>query len=204
MKVQHHAPPQRGEELRRVMGHYPTGVVAVTALREGRPVGLVIGSFFSVSLQPPLIGFGVARSSTSWPLIHTATAGGIPGTLNDTFGVNILAADQAPVSAALSVSGHDKFTHLDWYPSDGGSPVIRGALAHLECRLEVVHNAGDHLLVLARVLDLRHLRAARPLVFYRRGYWTLDRQSVLPPTGPASAARHPSRAVGLGEPAPRS
>lgn len=156
--------PATTDDFRLLLGHFPTGVVAVTAIHATRPVGLVVGSFFSISLRPPLIGFGINNTSTSWPLISAGR----------TFCVNVLAADQDRVSRALAATGPDKFADLSWHASEAGSPVIDGSLAYLDCDLHASHNAGDHLLVIGLVRRFRHLRSAAPLVFFRRGYWSLS------------------------------
>ncbi|GIG90644.1 flavin reductase family protein [Plantactinospora endophytica] len=160
----HDEGPATTDDFRLLLGHIPTGVVAVTATRDNRPVGLVVGSFFSISLRPPLIGFGVNNTSSSWPLISAG----------HTFCVNVLAADQDDVSRALATAGPDKFANLRWHTSEAGSPVIDGALAYLDCDLHTSHNAGDHQLIIGLVHCFHHLRSAAPLVFYRREYWSLS------------------------------
>ncbi|WP_117208628.1 flavin reductase family protein [Allorhizocola rhizosphaerae] len=154
--------------FRDLLAHFPTGVVAITALSAGQPVGLAAGSFFSVSLEPPLIGFGVAHTSTSWP--HIAAA---PG-----FAVSILAADQAHISKILATPGPAKFSNVDWRLSPGGSPIISGAVAYLDCAHHGSHPAGDHELIIGRVLRYDTLQGGAPLVFHRRDYWSTGEQPV--------------------------
>lgn len=151
--------PQR---FRRVLGQFPTGVTVVAASADGRPVGLAIGSFFSISLDPPLVGFCVATTSGTWPLIEAAGA----------FGVSVLAEDQHETSNQFAGRSEDKFAGVHWDPSPvTGSPVIRGAVAHLDCRLEAVHPGGDHVIVVGRVLELDVVRDdIGALVFFRGGY----------------------------------
>ena len=148
--------------FRRVLGQFPTGVTVVAADADGRPVGLAIGSFFSISLDPPLVGFCVATTSGTWPLIEAAGA----------FGVSVLAEDQRDTSNTFAGRAEDKFADVHWDPSPvTGSPVIRGALAHLDCRLEAVHPGGDHVIVVGRVLELDVVRDdIGALVFFRGGY----------------------------------
>ncbi len=157
--------------LRDLLAHFPTGVVAITAMADGTPVGLTAGSFFSLSLQPPLVGFGIAHTSTTWPRIAAASR----------FAISILAADQAHVSARLATSHPAKFGGVAWHPSPGGSPVISGAVAYLDCLHHASHPAGDHDLVVALVQHHAALRAAAPLVFHRRGYWSTSEAPVVPP-----------------------
>ncbi|MEO3856474.1 flavin reductase family protein [Acrocarpospora sp. B8E8] len=94
------------QRFRAVLGHVPTGVVVITGTDDaGAPHGFACGSFFSVSLEPPLVGFCVAKTSTSWPRI----AGGAR------FCVNVLAEDQQDVSSRFAASGGDKFGGLRWH-----------------------------------------------------------------------------------------
>ena len=106
------------KEYRRVMGQFPTGVTVVAAESEGRPVGLAIGSFFSISIDPPLVGFCVGNSSYSWPLIEAAGC----------FGISVLAEDQHETSNQFAGKAEDKFAGIHWDPSAVTcSPMIRGA-----------------------------------------------------------------------------
>jgi 3-hydroxy-9,10-secoandrosta-1,3,5(10)-triene-9,17-dione monooxygenase reductase component len=148
--------------FRKVMGHYPTGVTVVAALDGDRPVGLAIGSFFSVSLEPPLVGFCVARTSGSWPRIESAGV----------FGISVLAEDQHETSGRFASRVEDKFEGERWEPSEvTGSPVIAGALAHIDCSLHSVLDGGDHVIVLGLVRSLEVQRDdVGPLLFFRGGY----------------------------------
>ena len=107
--------------FRRVLGHFPTGVAVVTGIDEaGKPVGMAVGSFSSVSLDPPLVAFMPDRRSTSWPRLRPSGA----------FCVNILGAEQESVCRAFAQRGGDKFADLSWRPAWGRSrprtPVIYG------------------------------------------------------------------------------
>ncbi len=148
--------------FRRVMGHYPTGVTIVASIKDDRPVGLAIGSFFSVSLDPPLVGFCVARSSTSWPKIEETGK----------FGITVLAEDQQETSGKFSSKVEDKFEGENWVPAPvTGSPLIVGGLEHIDCETHSVLDAGDHVIVLGRVkfMDV-HRSDIGPLLFFRGGY----------------------------------
>lgn len=146
--------------FRQVLGHFPTGVSVVTAIDDGQPVGMAIGSFFSVSLDPPLVGFCAGRGSSTWPRLRSA----------GTFCVNILADDQEEVSRVFASKDDDKFAGMGWDRSPLGSPRIGGALAWIDCRLEAVHESGDHDIVVGAVHELEVAREADPLVFFRGGY----------------------------------
>lgn len=146
--------------FRTILGHYPTGVCAVTAISAGMPVGMIVGSFTSVSLTPPLVAFFPARSSTSWPLIQESGR----------FCVNVLAHDQDDICKTLSIRGKDKFQNINFRQSTNGQPILTGVVAWIDCTLDAVHEAGDHLIAVGRVegLDLEH--SGQPLLFLRGGY----------------------------------
>ncbi len=147
--------------FRRILSQYPTGVCVITATDAvGAPVGVAVGSFTSVSMDPPLIGFLPSTTSTSWPKIEAVRR----------FCVNVLSATQESVCRAFALSGGDKFADLAWRPSPGGSPVLEGAVAWIDCVLETVHPAGDHFIVLGRVVDLDLQGASLPLLFFQGGY----------------------------------
>lgn len=147
--------------FRQVLGHFPTGVTVVTAHpADGDPVGLAIGSFCSVSLEPPLVLFCAGNTSTTWPRIRDA----------GNFCVNVLAEDQEDVCRAFAGRGTDRFAGLGWKPSHYGAPRIDGCLASIDCHVDTVHPGGDHDIVIGRVLDLAVHREGGPLVFYRGGY----------------------------------
>ncbi|MCR2799301.1 flavin reductase family protein [Microbacterium sp. zg-Y818] len=147
--------------FRQVLGQYPTGVTAVTArTAEGKPVGMAVGSFTSVSMDPPIVGFLPTKTSSSWPQIEAA----------GTFCVNVLTSEQENVCRAMSARGDDKFAGLPWTEGVTGAPALDGALAWIECTVRDVLDAGDHYIVLGDVVDLRMGTPALPLVFFRGGY----------------------------------
>jgi flavin reductase (DIM6/NTAB) family NADH-FMN oxidoreductase RutF len=147
-------------KFRQVLGHFPTGVVVVTAVEGGQPAGVAIGSFTSVSLDPPLIGFFPGQSSSSWPRIESAGV----------FCVNILSEEQEDVSRVFASRGVDKFASIGWKPGRTGAPIISGALGWIECSIEKVEPVGDHWFVLGRVIDLEVAHEGKPLIFFRGGY----------------------------------
>jgi 3-hydroxy-9,10-secoandrosta-1,3,5(10)-triene-9,17-dione monooxygenase reductase component len=154
------APTVESGELRRVMSHVPTGVSVIAAMTVDGPAGLTVGSFVSASLDPPLVGFLVARTSTSWPRVAAA----------DTLCVSVLGEEDHHVCRRLAVSGGDKFAGLELRQAPSGAPLVDGALAWFDCRLEARHEAGDHWFVLARVLDLGVRTDGRPLIFCHGTY----------------------------------
>jgi flavin reductase (DIM6/NTAB) family NADH-FMN oxidoreductase RutF len=147
--------------LRRAFGNFPTGVTVVTAAPDGVPVGMTVGSFFSVSLDPPLVGLCADKSSSSWPRIAPANC----------FAVNFLAADQAGVSSRFASRDDDKFVDVDWRPAEHtGSPLLDRCIGWVDCVTEQTVESGDHWIVIGRVVGIEIEREADPLVFFRGGY----------------------------------
>jgi flavin reductase (DIM6/NTAB) family NADH-FMN oxidoreductase RutF len=147
--------------FRETLGHYPTGVAVVTAIApDGNPVGMVVGTFSSVSMDPPLIAFYPMSSSRSFAQLRTATA----------FCINVLASDQEAFCRRFATSGESKFDGVEWRPAPLGSPILDGAVSWVECTFEDVREAGDHFIVLGRVEDLAVERSTLPLLFFQGGY----------------------------------
>ncbi|MCC6828200.1 MAG: flavin reductase family protein [Novosphingobium sp.] len=147
--------------FRQVLGSYPTGVCAITALdAEGRPAGMVVGTFTSVSLDPPLVGFLPDKRSSSWPQIEAAGR----------FCVNVLGSDQQDVCRQIAAKGADKFASIDYAISEHNLPVIAGALARIECTIHSVSEAGDPWFVLGNVLGMETARDEDPMLFHRGRY----------------------------------
>ena len=147
--------------FREVLGQYPTGVCVVTAAEpDGGRAGFVVGSFTSVSLDPPLIAFFPDKSSSTWPRIERAGR----------FCVNILSAEQEQVCRQFASKGEDKFGALPVRASATGSPIIEGVVAWIDCEIEDVHEAGDHYAVYGRVRDLNVENGTLPLLFFQGGY----------------------------------
>jgi flavin reductase (DIM6/NTAB) family NADH-FMN oxidoreductase RutF len=157
------APAVSPAVLRDVLGHFATGVVVVTAQgSDGRPLGFTCQSFASLSLDPPLVSFAPARTSSTWPRIRDI----------GTFCVNVLAADHRELSVGFARSGPtlDKFAGVDWCPAPSGAPVLEGVSAWIDCTLWAEHDGGDHTIAVGRVLDLGADPSRLPLLFYRGGY----------------------------------
>jgi 3-hydroxy-9,10-secoandrosta-1,3,5(10)-triene-9,17-dione monooxygenase reductase component len=153
--------------FRDVLGRFASGVTVVTGISNDEPVGMTCQSFSSVSLEPPLVLFIPAKTSRAWPQIQRSGK----------FCVNFLAADQAELSNTMASRGIDKFADVKWTPSPTtGAPLLEGAVAHVDCSIHVVHEAGDHYVVIGRVLDLVADGDAPtdPLLFYRGEYRTTD------------------------------
>ena len=147
-------------KYRQVLGHFPTGVTVITSMSEGKPVGMAIGSFASLSLDPPQVLFCAGKTSSSWPKVEA----------NGSFCVNILADDQEAVSRVFASKAEDKFAEIGWKHSGNNTPVIDGVLAYIDCSVENVIESGDHFIVVGAVSDLDVRHEGGPLIFFRGGY----------------------------------
>ncbi|MFJ3976164.1 flavin reductase family protein [Streptomyces sp. NPDC090021] len=148
-------------EFRAVLGHFASGVTVITAPpgedADG-PSGFACQSFASLSLDPPLVTFMVARTSTTWPRIARAGV----------FCVNILGAEQGDLCRSFAVSGADKFAGVTHTPAPvTGSPQLDAVPAWIDCRIHAVHTGGDHLIVVGRVVAMGAAGEGDPLLFHR-------------------------------------
>jgi 3-hydroxy-9,10-secoandrosta-1,3,5(10)-triene-9,17-dione monooxygenase reductase component len=132
------------------------------------PAGLTCQSFFSLSLDPPLVALAPGKSSKSWPKV----AG------NGRLCANVLSEEQEALARSFADSGADKFSGVGWSAGAGGAPRLHGSLAWVDCDIEEVHEEGDHYLVVARVTEMEtaagHPGSGRPLIFYRGGFGSFE------------------------------
>ncbi|MGW1023906.1 flavin reductase [Streptomyces sp. NPDC002577] len=161
--------------FRETLGHYPTGVAVVTGIDEDhQPVGMVVGSFTSVSLDPPLVAFLPAKGSGSFARLRTA----------NTFCVNVLASDQEPICRRFASRIPDKFDGVEWQAASQGAPILKGAVSWIECEFDNILEGGDHYIVLGRVIDMAVARPALPLLFFQGGYGRFSPPSLVAPSDP--------------------
>ena len=147
--------------LRDALGCFATGVTVVTTRDQtGQPVGLTANSFSSVSLDPPLILFCLARSSTNVDRFRQAKH----------FAINVLHIGQQPTSGVFARSQADRFQDVAWETWDTGAPILSGALASFECGTEQIVEAGDHLVIIGRVRRARFEPRRDPLLYFRGKY----------------------------------
>lgn len=147
---------------RRAAGSFPSGVTVLTVRLPEGVGGMTIASFASVAMDPILVAVMVSDQSGFIPRIERAGA----------FAVNILAEDQSEVSVRFADDSREVITPDFPIPArngDTGAPLIEGALAHLECRLETIHRAGDHGIVVGRVVGAEG-HEGRPLAYWRGAY----------------------------------
>jgi 3-hydroxy-9,10-secoandrosta-1,3,5(10)-triene-9,17-dione monooxygenase reductase component len=146
--------------MREVLGHFVSGIVVVTARGQDGPIGFTCQSFASLSLDPPLVTFAPARSSSTWPRIREVGA----------FCVNVLAADHQELSAGFARSGVDKFAGVPWRAAPSGAPILDGVSAWIDCALWNEYDGGDHTIAIGSVNDLGADPARLPLLYYRGRY----------------------------------
>lgn len=160
------------QAFRTTMSTWASGVAVVTSSDGAVPVGLTVSAFTSLSLTPPLILICIdCRSNTLATILRAQV-----------FAVNILAEDQAALSdcfAARHIS--DKFAAVAWQTAITGAPILDGAVAWLDCELFAIHDGGDHLIIVGRVLatEARLEQAHSPLLYYRRAYRQLEQDAVI-------------------------
>ncbi len=147
-------------ELRRVMGHFATGVTVITTLnKDGKINGLTANAFSSVSLDPPLCLISVDKKAESYSSFEESRV----------FTVNILASDQEALSRKFAVSGGNKFEGVAYRIGANGAPILDGALAYIECKLYAAYDGGDHTIYLGEVQQTE-ITESKPLLFFRGGY----------------------------------
>lgn len=149
--------------LRDAFGVFPSGVVAVAAEVDGTAVGLAASSFTSVSLDPPLVSFSIARTSKTWPDLRRASH----------LGVTILAEHHGQVCRQLAGPVSTRFDGLEVTTSEGGAVTLDEGVAQFDCTLYREVDAGDHLIVLLELHAVAHSEAGQPLVFHRSGFGRL-------------------------------
>src|SRR4051794_10046928 len=152
----HDVPVPDPRSFRDAVGRFATGVAFVTAAPDGEPAGLIVSSFTSVSLEPPLVSFCPSRRSLTWSRMRRAAH----------FGVNVLARHHEGFATRATPAGADRFAGLGWQRGQSGAPLVGDALASLECEIVAEHPAGDHWIVLAAVRHVRVAAIGEPLLFF--------------------------------------
>lgn len=148
--------------FRDTLGHYASGITIIAGMEQNQPVGFTCQSFYSVSTEPPLVSFSVMTTSTTYPRIRELGR----------FSVNVLAHDQDTVSNQFARSGTDKWAGIDWDRTAHGNPVIRDTLMWLDCEIWAEHEAGDHLVIIGRVLEMspEEWHRDEPLLYFKGRY----------------------------------
>jgi flavin reductase (DIM6/NTAB) family NADH-FMN oxidoreductase RutF len=152
--------PIEKNELRRVMGHFATGVTVITTFsKEGKLHGLTANAVSSLSLVPPLMLICVDKKADSYASFEESGV----------FTVNVLSDDQEDLSRRFAVSGGEKFEGVAYHRGGNGAPILNGSLAHLECKLTATYDGGDHTIYIGEIEEAQ-TREAKPLLFFRGGY----------------------------------
>lgn len=148
--------------FREALGHYASGITVITSHTDDEPIGFTCQSFYSVSMDPPLVSFSVMASSASYPKIRQAGR----------FLVNILTDEQVMISNQFARRGTDKWQGVQWQESPLGNPIIAGSLHWLDCEIYAEHIAGDHLIVIGEVKALNQRKRAdtQPLLYFKGQY----------------------------------
>lgn len=150
-------------EFRASLGMFATGVTIVTArTAEGDLVGLTANSFNSVSLEPPLVLWSLARAAGSLPAFSAGSH----------YAINILAADQKTLAERFARRGGDRWTNVAWREGAGGAPLLAGAAAHFECFNRSRYEEGDHVIFVGEVERCSHRASASPLLFHGGKFYT--------------------------------
>lgn len=144
-------------ELRRAFGHYPTGVTVITTTTpDGQRVGMTANSFSSLSLDPPLVLWSIARSSTNFEVFRNARH----------FAVHVLHSGQEQIARQFATKDCDRFAGVNCAPGRSGAPVLPDFHACFDCETHEVLDGGDHVIIVGRVVEC-HERPGDPLIFYR-------------------------------------
>jgi flavin reductase (DIM6/NTAB) family NADH-FMN oxidoreductase RutF len=148
--------------LRDTLGHFASGVTIISGVDSDGPVGFTCQSFYSVSMDPPLVSFSVMKTSTTYPRIRETGS----------FAVNVLSHHQHDVSSQFARKGSDKWAGVSWQPTAAGNPVIHDTLMWLDCEIWAEHEAGDHLIVIGLVKETSSAQWHRhePLLFFKGAY----------------------------------
>lgn len=153
------ANPAETDELRQSLGAFATGVVVVTCRGSEGPCGITANSFSSVSLQPPLILWNIAKVSNSLQAYVDA----------EYFAINVLSADQKALSTHFAQSDHTAFESIEFSETSEGVPILPQTLACFECRTRQVHDCGDHYIIVGEV-ERHRISQGKPLLFFRGQY----------------------------------
>lgn len=152
------------KELRNAFGKFMTGVTVVTTIDpSGAPIGFTANSFSSVSLDPPLLLVCPAKSLSSFDIFNNCSH----------FHVSVLADNQQTISNIFASSQEDRFSEVDWTPDHNGCPTIDNALASFSCSREQSIDAGDHIILLGKVVDYA-MTDGQGLGYGEGGYFSLD------------------------------
>lgn len=152
-------------EFRNALGTFATGITVITTSGDtSEPVGITANSFTSVSLEPPLILWCLDNDADSFDAFQN----------NTHFGVHVLHQGQEDISQRFATKNTDKFADINWIMSESGTPKLDDFAVYFECERENIHVAGDHIIIVGRVLSIEQKNTATPLLYYSGSYRTLS------------------------------
>ena len=149
--------------FRQALGAFPTGVAVITATADSDPVGITVNSFTSVSLEPPLVLWCLKKDSQRYRTFVEAAG----------YTISILGTEHESVSSRLAKQGEHKLSDMGLLPTELGPPALADALAIFECEAHAMHEGGDHMILVGKVLRFTRREAGAPLVFHRGRYGAL-------------------------------
>ena len=153
------------QDFRDALGCFATGITVITTYGDdGAPIGMTANSFNSVSLDPPLVLFSIAKSSERFSSFANC----------ERFAVNILKSSQEEYSVNFSKIGENGFDYFSYRDGDYGCPLLQESLAHFECERSACHDGGDHVIVVGHVKAMEHAPDGGALVYFRGRYEALD------------------------------
>lgn len=153
------------QELRRVMGHFATGVTVITTMdRSGNPFGLTANAFTSLSLDPPLVLVCIDKGVQCYPYFEESGL----------FAVNLLSENQEELSRRFATKGIEKFSGVKWHKGKQGVALLDGAIGHIECRIVNRYDGGDHTIYVGEVVRTS-ASGDRPLIFFKGKYRRLPK-----------------------------
>lgn len=151
------------QELRRVMGHFATGVAVITTVdRAGTPFGLTANAFTSLSLDPPLVLVCIDKGVQCYPHFEESKI----------FAVNMLSEDQEELSRRFATKGIEKFAGVAWHRGQNGVALLDGAIGHIECQVVHSYDGGDHTIYVGEIVGAA-ASGDHPLIFFKGKYHRL-------------------------------
>lgn len=165
MSTRPEPPPEfAAEQFRLACAQFATGIAIASTLDDaGQPHGMTVNSFTSVSMHPPQVLICVDITAGLLPII----------TKRGGFGLSFLAEHQQDLSSRFARRGQNRFESTPWIAGQSGVPLIPGALAHMECRIDQTIHTGDHAILISRVIAA-DISSGRPLLYFERGYRKLE------------------------------
>jgi flavin reductase (DIM6/NTAB) family NADH-FMN oxidoreductase RutF len=157
-------PQMDSKEFRNALGQFATGVTVITTLdKEGNKAGMTVNSFSSVSLEPMLVLWSLAKTAKTFDAFNQT----------ERFAIHVLNADQQAISNQFSSRGGDRFENIPLTEGQGGIPVLQDYSVVFQCEIEARYEGGDHIIMVGRVVDFDN-KCQPPLIFHAGQYADLD------------------------------